>query len=273
MLTRRALLAAIPCCLSSVSAQPAPADPALLTEVKRKDFLRKAKVIKTKTASRGVTGTLHATLSDGRLTHDASIQSIDEFKPVFQTALGSEFNFKDSWKFDLAAYKLDRLLGLNMTPISVTRKYAGKSSCFTWWVDDVLMIELERYSKKIDPPDVEAWNQQLSIVRVFDQLIYNTDRNLGNLVIDKKWQVWMIDHTRAFRINNDLREPRNLTKCDRALLQKMRSLNQELLKRELGKHLTDGEIKSLLARRDKIVKFFEEKGEAALYDSPRRPLT
>jgi hypothetical protein len=272
MLTRRTLLAAIPCGLSSVWAQPSPANPASLTEAQRRDFLRKAKVIKTRTASRGVTGTLHATLSDGRVTHDASIQSIDEFKPVFQTQLGSEFNFRDSWKFDLAGFKLDRLLGLNMVPVSVTRKHAGKSSCFTWWVDDVLMIELERYNKKIDPPDVNAWNQQLSIVRVFDQLIYNTDRNLGNLVIDKNWQVWMIDHTRAFRINNDLREPKNLTKCDRALLQKMRSLNLEVMKRELGKHLTEGEIKSLLARRDKIVKIFEEKGEADLYDSPRRPL-
>ena len=37
-------------------------------------------------------------------------------------------------------------------------------------------------------------------VRMFDQLIYNVDRNLGNLVIDKNWTIWMIDHSRAFRL-------------------------------------------------------------------------
>jgi len=40
------------------------------------------------------------------------------------------------------------------------------------------------------------------VVRLFDQLIYNTDRNLGNLLIDKSWRLWMIDHTRAFKVLN-----------------------------------------------------------------------
>jgi hypothetical protein len=87
-----------------------------------------------------------------------------------------------------------------MIPVSVERKVGGKTSAITWWVDDVMMDEMKRTNKKIDPPDRDIWNKQMYVVRVFDQLIYNTDRNLGNLLIDKNWRLWMIDHTRAFRL-------------------------------------------------------------------------
>jgi hypothetical protein len=117
----------------------------------------------------------------------------------------------------------------------------------------------------------EKWNRQMLIVRVFDQLIANTDRNVGNIVITKNWDLWMIDHTRAFRIYHDLREAKNLAKCDRALLIALRGLNKQDLKQRMGNYLTGLEIDGLLARRDKIVKIFEDKiareGEAeVLYD-------
>ena len=112
------------------------------------------------------------------------------------------------------------------------------------------------------------------VVRVFDQLIYNTDRTLQNLMIDPDWRIWMIDHTRAFRLYLTLKEKKDLVKCDRALLAKLRTLNTEMLK-PLKPYVTDGEIKGLLGRRDKIVKFFDDevkaKGEGAvLYDRPSR---
>jgi hypothetical protein len=241
-----------------------------LSEEQKTQFLLTAKVLKTRNASHGITGTLRATLSDGRITHDASIQAINESKTAFQTAMGTELNFRDTWKFDVAGYKLDRLLGLNMVPVSVERKHKGSAACFSWWVDDVLMLEIDRVKKKAQPPDVPTWNDQMEIVRVFDQLIFNTDRNLGNLVIDKKWRIWMIDHSRAFRMLQDIREPKNLKRCDRALLQKMRELTEPQLTGSMGEYLNKMEIQALLARRDKIVKHYEEMGENTLYDSTRR---
>ena len=145
----------------------------------------------------------------------------------------------------------------------------------TWWVDDTLMTELDRKKKKIEPPDPRSWNQQMYDCRVFDQLIYNTDRNLGNLVITKDWKIWLIDHTRAFRMMKDLLSPQNLAQCDRKLLAKMRELSKDVLNQRLDKYLTDREIEGLLARRDKIVQFFDaliaQKGEAAvLFDLERK---
>ena len=69
----------------------------------------------------------------------------------------------------------------------------------------------------------------------------------------------MIDHTRAFRMYRDLFDSGNLLKCDRALLKALRGLNKQPLKENLGNFLTDMEIDGLLARRDKIVKFFDGK--------------
>jgi len=252
-------------------ARPAVAADTQLTRAQKEEFLLNAKVVKAQNAAKGITDTQRATLTDGTLTHDASIQTHDEFQAKAELPSGTEFNFKDTWMFNLAAYKLDRLLGLNMIPVTVERRYEGKSGSFTWWVDDVTMDEGERTKKKAEAPDSDNWNDQMHIVRVFDQLIYNEDRNLGNLLIDKSWQIWMIDHTRAFRTLPNLREPKNLARCDRDLLAKLKQLNTETLTKELGKYLRPLEIKGLLARRDRIVKAFADKGPSALYDSPRRP--
>jgi hypothetical protein len=239
-------------------------------------FLATAKVVRVRNLSTGITNSQRATLSDGRLEHDAHIQSIDERKQSFQTALGTEINFRDSYKFNIAGYKLDRMLDLHMTPVSVERRVAGHTAAVTWWVDDVQMMEVDRFKKKLAPPDQDDWNRQMHIVRVFDQLIYNTDRNLQNLLICHHWNIWMIDHTRAFRLFTKVREPKNLTMCERGLLAKLRELNEAALKKELGHSLTPPEIRGLLGRRDHILQIFgdliTQKGEqAVLYQLARRP--
>jgi len=240
------------------------------TIAEKEEFLKNAKIVTTRSPSKGITNTTRATMTNGTLTHDASIQTIDESKARFEGAMGTELNFKDSYKFNIAAYKLDRMLDLHMTPPSVARSYRGSSAAYTWWVDDVIMDEAQRLKDKKTSPNPDDWNLQMMILRVFDQLIYNTDRNLGNLVIDKDWKIWMIDHGRAFRILNTLREPKNLTKCDRDLLAKMKGLNEAALKKEMEGLMTGAEISGLLKRRDLIVKFFESRGESCLYSSPRR---
>jgi len=270
-LTRRHLLTAVAAGSATlfIANRPALAQAAPLARAQKEEFLLRAKIVNTHEAPEGITGTPRVTLDDGELIHDASIQTIDEYRQWLQPAPAAEF--KRSWKFDVAAYRLDRVLGLNMVPVTVERRYRGSPASFTWWVDDVLMDEGDRIRKKLEAPDTDNWNAQMQIVRVFDQLIFNVDRNLGNLIVDKSWQIWMIDHSRSFRILLTFREPKNLERCDEDLLEKLMQLNTELLQKELGKYLATPEIKGLLARRDRIVKAFEEKGPSALYKSQRRP--
>ena len=256
---------------SSLRAQSAPATQAaapssIPSDAEIEEFLLKADVVKTKGTSKGVTGSLQATLNDGKMTHDAHIQFIDESKREFQTGKGTEFNFRDSWTFNVAGYKLDRLIGMNMVPVSVSRRYQSKPSAFTWWVDDVAMDEGDRLKKKIAPPEPTSWNHQMQMVRLFDQLIYNMDRNMGNLVITKSWRVWAIDHTRAFRTHETLKSPESVSRCDRQVFEKLKALDKDSLKREMGSMLDEWQMRSLLARRDLIVKRIESLGPAALFD-------
>ena len=189
----------------------------------------------------------------------------------FKSKQGVEFNFRDSWRYNVAAYRLDRLLDIGMTPPSVERSYQNRPSAFTWWVEDVLMDEAERIKTKAAAPDTMAWNRQMWVVRVFDQLIYNVDRNLGNLLIDKTWTVWMIDHSRAFRLIEKLRSPESVTRCDRTVFEKLKALDEKTLKNVMGDYLTGPEIRTLLARRNELVALLEKAGPGALYD--RRVVT
>ena len=250
---------------------PAPAAPP--TPETQESFLLRADIVARRYAPEGITNSIRATLSDGSFTHDAQIQRIDLSKQSHPTSRGVELNFRDSWKYNVAAYRLSRLLGLDNVPVSVARKIGGIEGALTWWVDDVTMDERSRYLQKITPPNGDRWNRQIYEIRVFDELIYNTDRNLGNLLITSEWKIWMIDHTRAFRRVRQVRNGQQLERCSRRLYEGMKRLDEPMLAEHLGAYVGKLEREALLARRDEIVSFFERKisqsGEAAiLFDWP-----
>lgn len=274
-MTRHAQVVAFSVLLCSAFVASAPAlQESQLSEDQTRQFLLTAKVIRSKIAKKGITNTLRLTLSDGNITHDASFQSIDEHKSKFEGADGTlEINFVDSYKYNIAAYELAKLIGLgDMVPLTVLRRYGGKDGSLSWWLP-VVLDELERQRKKVSPPDVEAYNRQMHKQRVFAELVYDTDRNLTNIVFSEEWHLWMIDFGRAFRLYHDLKNPKNLEKCDRQLLENLRKLDEKELTAKTKGLLTKLEVQGVMARRDKIVKLFEQlivqKGEKeVLYDTP-----
>ena len=102
-------------------------------------------------------------------------------------------------------------------------------------------------------------------IRVFDQLVYDTDPNLTNVLIGEDWKIWRVDFTRAFRLSKDLRDPKDLVRCDRQLLEKLKTLDGNELTEKTKHYLNKEEVKAVMARRDKIVaqfqKLISEKGE------------
>ena len=85
--------------VAQTPAAVAPATAPALSLAQQEEFLLKAKIVRTQGVSKGITGTVRATLTDGTVTHDASIQTIDEFRQRFESAQGTEFNFRDTWRF------------------------------------------------------------------------------------------------------------------------------------------------------------------------------
>jgi hypothetical protein len=236
-------------------------------------FLRTAKEVRRRELPVGVTVPVRLTLDNGSVRHDAAVQTVDVKKTTFETTMGVELNFRDAWQFNVAGYELAKLLNLNMVPPYIERTISGKPASVSWWVDDAMM-ERERFQKKIRPPDTDDWNRQMHAVRVFNELIANTDANMTNMLITKDWRVWMIDFSRAFRMTRTLHRPKSLTRVDRTLLAGLRGLTEERLQQSLGRWLNKPEIQGMLARRDLIVGIFDAetaaKGEAAvLYDLGR----
>jgi hypothetical protein len=240
----------------------------VLTDEEMEQFLLKAKVLRTKSVSKGVTKARQVSMSDGRITHDAQIQDVNIEKAIFEVSpKHTEINFKDLFRYNIAAYRLSRLLGLTNVPVSVERTVEGKPAAVTWWLDDVAMEEGDRVKNKIEGNGLRRRNYY-AVMLVFDELIQNRDRNAGNILWSSDWKLWMIDHTRAFRLGKELRQPKALTICDEAFLDRLRGLTRPALAKAVGRNLTRPEIDALLSRRDLIVKLFDEKiaalGQAAV---------
>jgi hypothetical protein len=240
-----------------------------LTDEQKKEFLLHAKVIASKQGGKGITHPYRLTLTDGTITHDASFQPVDEhtFRKEFSDG-HTELNFVDSYHYNIAGYELARMLGMNdMVPVYVERRWNGQTGSLSWWIpwkwDEVM-----RHDQGLHAPDIDAWNKQMFKIRVFDQLIYDTDPNLTNVLITEDWRIWRIDFTRAFRQYNSLLDPKDLEMCDRQLLQKLKELNFDEVYARTQPHLNKSEVKALLARRDKIVQIFQklvaQKGQGAV---------
>ena len=240
-------------------AQSTLATPPSLSGEQLETFLLKARISNQRDAGGGVTGSRRATASDGQVTHDVHIQTIDEAKAVFEAGRNTELNFKDTYRYNIGGYHVARLIGLTNVPMSVERAIDGKMAAVTWWVDDVKMDEKDRTKAKTLGPDPVKTTKQLQIMRVFDELIQNKDRNQGNILWTSDFTMWLIDHTRAFRLGRSLLKPENLTRCDRGLLERLRALTPESLAQAVGGSLTKQEQEALMIRRDLIVKHYDDR--------------
>jgi hypothetical protein len=242
-------------------------DEPTLNKEQIKQFLLTAKVVGSHGSKKGVTAPLRLTLSDGTVTHDASFQAIDEHKPMATLSSGrTEMNFVDSYKYNIAAYALAELVGMDdMLPVYVERNWQGNTGSLSWWLP-IKMDEADRVKQKIPVPNPDAWDQQMYKIRVFDQLVYDADPNLTNVLIGEDFKIWRVDFSRSFRLYKDLKDPKaNLVRCDRQLLEKLKALDANELAAKTKHYLSKDEVKAVMARRDKIVAYFQklvsEKGE------------
>jgi hypothetical protein len=145
---RRLILGAVLClfCIPVVTASDEPT----LSKEQIKQFLLTAKVVKSTQSKKGITNPWRLTLTDGTVTHDASFQAIDEHKTNVTLASGKvEMNFVDSYKYNIAAYQLAELLGLDdMLPVYVERSWGGNPGSLSWWLP-VKMDEEERHKQNL----------------------------------------------------------------------------------------------------------------------------
>jgi len=232
-------------------------------------FLRTAEVVRLAGRPEGRTNPLRLTLSDGEREQDVIYKYIDVRKPgVYHLGKSTEFDFKDSWKFEVAAYELDKLMKLNMVPVTVERAYQGRTGSFQFWVYDCISEE-ERRIQKREPTSVVLWNWQLYKVWIFDKLIYNIDRNLGNILVTPEWKCVMIDHSRSFKGVGEVEALEKLYFFSKSMMEAVAKLDEAQVRARCGRWLTDSEITTMMKRRDILIEYYQqklnEKGRSILY--------
>jgi DNA-binding FadR family transcriptional regulator len=88
------------------------------------------------------------------------------------------------------------------------------------------------------------------------------------MLVTKDFQVRLIDHSRSFRPDRELRNPEVLQRFSRTLLDAIGRLDRDGLREAIGRYLSNAEIDRLLQRRDAIVELARQRvaelGEAAV---------
>lgn len=269
---RRALFPAAVCALAIAATLLAPlrADNSPIQGPELEAFLRRAEVSDMRAIPLGVTRPRRLTLTLDGVRRDAAWRVINESRTGV-TTLGRgerEVDFEDTYRTDCAAYELDKLLGLGMIPATVERVISGERGSLTLWIENTV-TEQERRERNMLPPDPEAWSRQVFKMRMFDNLIHNIDRNLGNSLITDDWQLRLIDHSRSFRKATSLREPDQLARFSRSMLEAMARLDRTTLREHLGRYITIFQIDALLERRDRLLalakKIATERGDVVYY--------
>jgi hypothetical protein len=218
-------------------------------------MLAEGKVLKLEAVPIGVTKPQRATL---------------EGEPAMRFAWkalrpGYSKGFMESYKAEIAAYKFDRMLGLNMVPPIVERNMNGSNGAAVLWVENTRGWSVEKPPQGPEP----KWSLQLTRMKMFDLIIANIDRNQGNLIYDSDWHLFLIDHSRAFIGKKDLKGMAPLGRVDRDLWNKMAALTIEDLDRGLDNWVGTNEKKAILIRRDLMAKQITEmvakRGEKSVF--------
>lgn len=243
------------------------------------EYLRVATVVSVSKIPVGVSRPKKVLLTDKSISLNAVFKFIEEERKNVRdpTATGDAklyLSWRDSFVYDVAAYNLDRLLGLDRMPPIVLRTIKGSKGSLQIWLEGTI-TEKARREKAIAPPEIARFNQQRSTMQLFDNLVANRDANLGNTLIDGSWRLWFIDCSRCFNRSKELLFPEMITHCDREVWRALKQLDRNSAGKVLSSFLTSAEIDAIFARRDKLVDLIQaridEWGEELVLFDQRPP--
>lgn len=188
---------------------------------------------------------------------------------LWKNCEGRMRGFVENWRWEIAAYLLDKHLGLNMVPPTVEKRFQNNRGSCQLWVDAKMSLK-EKIDKEIKTPSYKVfpWNRALYLQRAFDNLIANEDRHQNQYLITEDWRIILIDHSRSFRTSGKFAKkliydekykegPRLMKQLPRAFVEKLKALDHETIKGVVGEYLTDKEIEFVLIRKDLILKWLE----------------
>jgi hypothetical protein len=176
---------------------------------------------------------------------------------------GRPKGYLDNWKWEIAAYRLDKLLELNMIPPYVEKRFQGNRGVVSLEPEYMMLFrEKKKKDIKCPPRYVFSYNRAHSLMQAWDNLLANTDRNEGDILLTEDWRLILIDHSRSFRTSKKFtkkliktgkggKEP--IKALPRTFVENLKRLDFEKIKNAVGDYLTNKEIDAVLIRRDLLL--------------------
>lgn len=230
-------------------------------------FLQTAEVVESEEIKGTSSLPLKLVLEKDGVRARAIFRTVDVEREKMERVQEHARGFRDNYIYEVAAYELSRLLGLDNVPPATIRTLDGRQGSIQLWIERAQGIQ-ERLAEGIDEQFQQLWLFQKQNMAVFDNLIYNFDRNPGNILLDSRGKVWFVDHTRAFKILPALNGRNDIKVVERELWQNLQELDPALVRERLGPYLKATEIDALLARCGKLVKLIAKRiarhGEQAI---------
>ena len=225
------------------------------------EFLKTAEIVGYEEIGEGITKPLRLLLKKGEV----------ERSGVWKNPSGIQKGFLEGWQYEIAAYQMDKLLGLNMVPPTVERTFKGKRGSLQLWIEHEYSL-LEILEQKIPIPQskIDHVYKMRYLNRAFDSLIANEDLTQQNIRYTKDWRIILIDHSRSFRSSKKFtekllfgkhtdRRPKLLfLKLPRVFVEKVKALSFDNIKKAVGPYLKDREIKAILIRKELLLAEIEE---------------
>lgn len=175
-----------------------------MSDAQLEEFLLDAPITKDEELDLGVTKPRRLTLERGGQRLRAVFKTFDSDPDIRPNGRWERrYDKADRYQYEIAAYKLDRILGLQQVPVAVERQVGRQRGLVQYWVEGA-HNETDRIQQKLQYDSDCSFSRQHQLINAFDVLIHNLDRNTGNILYDANWQVWMIDHTRAFSTEEGL---------------------------------------------------------------------
>lgn len=227
-------------------------------EAEIEEYMKTAEILGLEDLSVGVTNPQSADLAPGGPVDKIAWKQL---KP------GIYRGFWESYKAEIAAYELDKLIGLRMVPVTVERRIRGELGAAIMWLSPTESFKDLGGTPTPPTRHIGYWTIQLIRAKMFDCLIYNRDPNEGNWLKDPAWNLMLIDHSRSFTPDNDMAHE-DMNRIDRYLWERMQQLDEPILTEALGEWLSGREIRAILERRDRMGEIIDElvatNGEAAV---------
>jgi len=231
------------------------------------DFLRSAQVASSIELTDGINQPSKLLLEKDGIQMHAVFRKVRKVKVRELKYSGRRLELRDDFIFERAAYETALLLGLDNVPPVVERSIDGHPGTLQLWIERARTVRQDP-SPRQSPSLKQRLLKQHETMWVFDNLIYNDDRNKGNVLISQDGKLWMIDHTQAFRTFEELPYPSLVTRCSRSLFQRLKQLDAAQISQALMPYLEPKELQALIVRRELLVEHIEsliaENGESSV---------